>query len=68
MMEPDEYIGTRTTFEDVLAMAEAEGVELGARQGRVTARGSSPVLTALIKEYEREIVEHFGGTYRVPWD
>lgn len=66
-MEPDEYIGKRTTLEDVLDRAEAEGVKLGTWQGRITARGCSPVLTAEVKEFEKELVAHLGGVFHVPW-
>ncbi len=63
-----EFHGTpERTVEEILEMAEAEGAEVGHRQGRVTARGTSPALTRLIKAHERELVEHLGGRFRVSW-
>ncbi len=52
----------------ILQMAAQEGVELGVGAGRITARGSSPELTQLLKHYERELVEHLAGegSFRSP--
>lgn len=64
-MAINEYLGKQTTVDDVLAMAEAEGAELGVRQGRITIRGTSPALGWLIKEHEKELVERLGGKFHI---
>ncbi len=52
----------------IVEMAAAEGVTLGHRQGRITARGVSPVLGQLIVENEKELVEYLGGQFVSPWE
>lgn len=55
------------TPQEIISMAQAEGVTLGVRMGRVTARGCSPVLGQLLIENERQVVESLGGEFRPPW-
>ena len=51
---------------EILDMAESEGVAVSVRHGRLAYRGSSPALTALLKGHERAVVEHLGGEFRSP--
>jgi len=62
-------LGEDFTLQQTLDLAEAEGVVLGHRQGRVTARGTSETLTLAIHNNEAELVRYLGGTpYSDPLD
>jgi hypothetical protein len=47
--------------EEIVALAEREGVELTLAYGRLRYRGSSPRLTELLKTREGQVVEHLFG-------
>ncbi len=55
------------TPQQIVEMAAAEGVTLGVRMGRITARGTSPALGQAIVENEQQLVEHLGGQFASPW-
>ena len=55
---------TEYTVQQVLELAAAEGVVLGHRMGRLTARGaSSPELTNALHQNERALVAYLGGSF-----
>jgi hypothetical protein len=55
-----------TTPDEIIEMAEREGVAVGVRYGRLTYRGGSPQLVALLKAHEAAIVEALGHAFRSP--
>jgi len=52
--------------DEILGMAEREGVAVGVRHGRLTYRGASPRLEALLKAHEPDVVEALGHAFRSP--
>jgi hypothetical protein len=52
--------------DEILEMAEREGVAVGVRHGRLSYRGGSATLTALLKAHEADVVEALGHAFRSP--
>ena len=54
-----------STAEEILALAEEEGVEVGVLGGRLTYRGASPSLRLMLQDRtnERQVVEYLGEEY-----
>jgi hypothetical protein len=51
---------------EILELAEREGVAVGVRHGRLTHRGGTPQLQALLKCHEEAVVEALGYVFASP--
>ena len=54
---------TEYTVQQTLDMAQAEGVVLSHRMGRINARGASDELGLAIVQNERALVAYLGGSF-----